>query len=212
MTTGVHVELVVGGIETCPVTSISEAGKVESVHTDGGQGPDAGVVGELTIDGASGDELAEYDTELVFADGSQSVHRFNTESADCPCGRIPDHGCPVRGVRAQSGSILVSFVAADVDAVQEIVTDLRSYAETVRLRRLTQSAPDGDGGLLFVEREAFTDRQYEALTTAHEMGYFDSPRRAGNEEVAERLGISGPTFSEHLAVAQRKLLNQLLAA
>ena len=212
MTTGVHVEMVVDGIEACPITSISETAAVESVHTDGGRGPASGVVGELTVDEASSDGLAEYDTDLVFADGSQAIHRFTTESTDCPCGRIPDHGCPIREVRAQSGSVLVSFVAPDVAAVQEIVTDLRSSAESVRLRRMTRSAPDRDGGLLFVEREAFTDRQYEALTTAHEMGYFDSPRRASNEDVADRLGISGPTFSEHLAVAQRKLLNQLLAA
>lgn len=211
MTAGVHVEMVVDGIETCPVSSMSESAEVESIHTDGGSGPDPGVVGELTLDAASGDELAGHETDLVFADGSQSVHRFTTESADCPCGRIPDHGCPVRDVRADAGSLLVSFVAPDVDAVQEIVNDLRSCADSVRLRRLTRSAPDGEAGLLFVEREAFTDRQYEALTTAHEMGYFDSPRRADSEAVADRLGISGATFSEHLAVAQRKLLDQLLA-
>ncbi|GAB7095232.1 hypothetical protein JCM30237_23850 [Halolamina litorea] len=204
--------MVVDGIEACPVGSISEASEVASVHTDGGRGSDSGVVGELTVDEAAAGGLSEHDTELVFADGSQSVHRFSTESTDCPCGRIPDHGCPIRDVRAESGSIHVSFVAQDVDVVQEIVTDLRSCSETVRLRRLTQSAPDEGEQLLFVEREAFTDRQYEALATAHEMGYFDRPRRAGNEEVADRLGVSGATFSEHLAVAQRKLLNQLLAA
>jgi predicted DNA binding protein len=43
------------------------------------------------------------------------------------------------------------------------------------------------------------------------MGYFETPKRVGNADVAERLGIAGPTFSEHLAVAQRKLLDQLLA-
>jgi predicted DNA binding protein len=211
MTTGVHVEMVVEGIEACPVTSIGEACEVESVHTDGGRGPRSGIVGELTLNATSSKGLPEHETDLVFADGSRSVHRFNTESADCPCGRIPDHGCPVRDIRVESGSLLVSFVAPDVQVVQDIVTDLRSCTEMVRLRRLTRSAPDGDAELLFVEREAFTDRQYEALATAHEMGYFDSPRRADSGDVAARLGISGATFSEHLAVAQQKLLDQLLA-
>jgi len=209
MAPGVHVEMVVEGPDVCPATSISDECEVESVHT--ARGGETGVVGEVTVDTDSGADLDSPETDVVFADGTREVHRFTDETADCPCGRIPDHGCPVRQLRAESGALHVSFVATDVPTVREVVTDLESCSETVRLRRLTRSAPDGGERLLFVEREAFTERQYEALQTAHEMGYFETPKRVGNADVAERLGIAGPTFSEHLAVAQRKLLDQLLA-
>jgi predicted DNA binding protein len=48
------------------------------------------------------------------------------------------------------------------------------------------------------------------LETAHEMGYFERPRRANGTEVAAALDIDPSTFSEHLAAAQRKLLRDVL--
>lgn len=211
MAAGIRAELVVDGIEGCPATAISRTHPVDSVVTDRRPTADGGVVGELTLTHEPGSDPAPAGADRVFADGSQSVYRFTTDEADCPCGRIPDHGCPVRDLRAEGGSLVCSFLAPDTETVREIVSDLRSCSETVRLRRLTRSAPDDQQALLVVDRSAFTDRQYEVLQTAHEMGYFDSPKRAGGDAVAERLEISVATFSEHLAVAQRKLLDQLLA-
>ncbi|MFC6724570.1 helix-turn-helix domain-containing protein, partial [Halobium palmae] len=103
------------------------------------------------------------------------------------------------------------FVACDLPTLRSIVADLRSCCGDVRLQRLTRSAPDDRRTLLFVDRTAFTDRQYEVLRTAHEMGYFAQPKEADSADVAAALDISVPTFSEHLSVAQEKLLEQLLA-
>ena len=47
-----------------------------------------------------------------------------------------------------------------------------------RLTRDGESEPPGDG---------LTDRQQEALRTAYEPGYFDIPRRASLEDVADEL-------------------------
>jgi predicted DNA binding protein len=55
-----------------------------------------------------------------------------------------------------------------------------------------------------------TDRQREALVTAYRHGYFDRDREHNATEIADRLGISRWTFSEHLRVAQGKLLERLL--
>ncbi|MFD1514522.1 helix-turn-helix domain-containing protein [Halomarina rubra] len=208
MATGVHVEMVVEGTDVCPVTSISEDCEVESIRTAGG---DDGVIGELTVDRTVQNELESPDTDVVFADGTQEVHRFTTDSADCPCGRIPDHGCLVRNLRAESGALHLSFIAADTPTVRDIVTDVKSRAESVRIRRLTRSEPDEEERLLFVNRDTFTDRQYETLETAHEMGYFETPRRSSRNDVADELDNTGATFTEHLARAQRKLLDQILS-
>ncbi|MWG33435.1 helix-turn-helix domain-containing protein [Halomarina oriensis] len=209
MATGIHVEMVVEGTDVCPVTSISEDCEVESIRTAGGDG---GVIGELTVDRTAQNELESPGTDVVFADGSREVHRFTNDTADCPCGRIPNHGCPVRDLRAESGALHLSFIAAGVPTVRDVVTDVRARAESVRIRRLTRSAPDGEERLLFVDRDSFTDRQYETLETAHEMGYFETPRRSSRNDVADELDITGATFTEHLARAQRKLLDQILSA
>jgi PAS domain S-box-containing protein len=59
-------------------------------------------------------------------------------------------------------------------------------------------------------RESLTDRQWSAVRTAYYAGFFDWPRTATGEEVAESLDISPATFHEHLRAAQRKLLAALL--
>lgn len=208
---GVHAELEVDGPTGCPVAPMSEELEVESVVTDRQAASRGGsVVGEVTVRDAGGDPSVPDEAERVFADGSRSVFRFETAGEDCPCGRVPNHGCPVRAIDADGGTVAVSFVAPDVETVRGVVSDLRSRCDTVCVRRLVQSDPEGGDSLVLVDRSAFTDRQYEVLNTAHEMGYFERPKEADSADVASALGVSVSTFSEHLAVAQSKLLNQIL--
>jgi predicted DNA binding protein len=47
---------------------------------------------------------------------------------------------------------------------------------------------------------------------AFHAGYFDWPRSSTGEAVAESMGITAPTFQEHLRTAQQKILNQVLDA
>lgn len=49
-------------------------------------------------------------------------------------------------------------------------------------------------------------RQQEALTTALQLGYFDTPRTATREAVANRLSCAPSTASEHLRKGQRRIL------
>jgi predicted DNA binding protein len=39
------------------------------------------------------------------------------------------------------------------------------------------------------------------------MGYFEWPREASGEDVADRMGISQPTLNKHLRVAKRETLD-----
>lgn len=57
--------------------------------------------------------------------------------------------------------------------------------------------------------EQLTDRQLEVLHTAYLNGYFEWPRERSGEEVASQLGITQPTFNNHLRVAERKLFSAL---
>jgi hypothetical protein len=107
--------------------------------------------------------------------------------------------------------VVLSFVVSDLDALRDIVADLRDTFEDVSLRRLTRSGhQDGETDLVFVDRTALTDRQREILETAHRMGYFEHPRGANATEVSAALDINRSTFAEHLAAAQSKLLDAVL--
>lgn len=55
-----------------------------------------------------------------------------------------------------------------------------------------------------------SDRQYEAVQTALEMGYFAWPRETDIEDIADTLDVTHPTALEHLRKGQQKLLERAL--
>ncbi|WP_256390946.1 helix-turn-helix domain-containing protein [Natronoarchaeum rubrum] len=57
---------------------------------------------------------------------------------------------------------------------------------------------------------ALSDRQHEALQVAQELGYYDQPRGATHEEIAEELGCAPQTASDHLQKAEAKLVDAAL--
>lgn len=57
-----------------------------------------------------------------------------------------------------------------------------------------------------------TDRQREALAAAVELGYYDVPRTASVEDVADALGCAASTASDHLRRAQARLARAVVEA
>ncbi|WP_254831259.1 helix-turn-helix domain-containing protein [Haloglomus salinum] len=93
---------------------------------------------------------------------------------------------------------------ADRDAFNKFSSFWQRNAD-FRLHRLTQdgeSEPPGDG---------LTDRQHEALRIAYELGYFEIPRQASLEDIAEELNLSPSSVSERLRRAQTQLIEETLA-
>jgi len=56
-----------------------------------------------------------------------------------------------------------------------------------------------------------TDRQREALMTAHELGYYETPRTVSFEEVATELDCASSTANELLRRAESKIIDTVLA-
>ena len=55
-----------------------------------------------------------------------------------------------------------------------------------------------------------SDRQREALTAALELGYYEIPREATHEEVAEAIDCAPSTAAEHLRKAESNVLQSVL--
>ncbi|WP_227357143.1 helix-turn-helix domain-containing protein [Haladaptatus salinisoli] len=53
-----------------------------------------------------------------------------------------------------------------------------------------------------------TDRQHEILSTAIEYGYYEVPRQATIQEIADGLGLSQATVGEHLQKIEARILSQ----
>ncbi len=57
-----------------------------------------------------------------------------------------------------------------------------------------------------------TETQREALMLAHERGYFDTPREASLEEIANELGITQQSLSSRLRRGHRRLIGATLCS
>jgi len=110
-------------------------------------------------------------------------------------------------------------VSADRDGVRAVAEfppgiDVRAAVERIEVtvpstqliaRREGRPAPEaGTTG----DPPDVTDRQREALEVAYGEGYFEWPRDATAEDVAEEMGITSPTFQQHLRTAHRKLVGR----
>lgn len=150
--------------------------------------------------------------EPVFEDDRHSVYRFERDGNEaCICERIETFGCAVADIRAIDGRLRIVFRPDDVETLREIIEALRESAGGVHLEHLVQSSDPSEGDTVVVDRGRLTDRQREVLETAYEMGYFDHPKGANAQEVAAALSINSATLRGHLAAAQSKLLEEILA-
>jgi GAF domain-containing protein len=98
----------------------------------------------------------------------------------------------------------------DVRDVVETVQDAYPDAELRRQRQVSRRraapAADGDG-----PGPDFTDCQRTALEVAYRAGFFEWPRAASGEAVADALDVAPSTFHQHLRKAERKLVAALFA-
>lgn len=199
MSEHVRVELVVSDPPDCPVAEAGEDAMGRSVGRTGTRN-DGTVTEEAVFD-----DPDAVDAEPVYENDSEAVFRFERRG-DCLCDLVESHGHPVVDARVRDGDLYVVFHVRDRERVGDVVSDLRESYSSVGVRRVT--ARGSDGALLHTE--TLTDRQREAIETAHEMGYFEHPKDSNATEVADAMGIATSTFTEHLSAAQTKILDDML--
>lgn len=119
-----------------------------------------------------------------------------------------------------AGAILQSIRANDGDGRATVLVprgiDARSVADSMlnqhptseltayRSREIPAPVFTAQGWQQLVQNR-LTDRQWEVLRTAYRAGYWDRPRDQTGEEIADELGISNATFSQHIRSACRSL-------
>lgn len=126
---------------------------------------------------------------------------------------LADEEALLKGITASGGHGNLSVeVPPHIDVSKVIECFLAEYpdAELLARRKTNRQVPlvselQFATGVL----SELTEKQLRALRVAHANGYFEFPRRHNADEIAERLDISTPTFSQHLRVAERKVLDNL---
>jgi hypothetical protein len=214
MTGGVRAEVAVHGPSNCPVAAFSrESGapvtdvtwtRAETSFTE-----------EFRIDAAraTDGEGSLGDADAVLDVGDERVYQFTREADQgCACEAVEALGVPIADVVVEGEALVLTLHLEGVERLREVVASLRGVGDRVEVRYLVHADADADEGddRTVVDRGRLTDRQREVLTTAYRMGYFEYPREANASEVADALDISLATFTEHLAAAQGKLLEDVL--
>ncbi|MFC5365850.1 bacterio-opsin activator domain-containing protein [Salinirubrum litoreum] len=145
--------------------------------------------------------------ETVDADGGDYTTAVRLRQDGAWLGTmLADHGGRLEALTATPEAARVeATVPSGVDP-STVVDALDGRYGTVELQRqLSDERGEWSDGLA----DLLTDRQREVLETAVAHGYFASPRETDAETVAGHLGISQPTFSEHLRTAERRLFTAL---
>ncbi|WP_117591120.1 PAS domain S-box protein [Haloprofundus halophilus] len=101
-----------------------------------------------------------------------------------------------------------------------VTADVREFVETVqeaypaavmRSQRQVTRTDDASNQAVSAFYEDLTERQRAVLESAYYAGFFEWPRESTGAEVAESLGVSAPTFSQHLRKAENKVFDALFA-
>ncbi|WP_255153124.1 bacterio-opsin activator domain-containing protein [Halorarius halobius] len=125
--------------------------------------------------------------------------------------RVTDEGAVVRSITIDAGVATVVLDVPHTVAVREFLDRLRQWNSDFELRaRQSRERPLKTRQTFTAALEDhLTDRQREVLQTAYLSGFFETPRVSNGQEVTELLGVSQPTFSEHLRAAERTLCEVL---
>lgn len=137
-------------------------------------------------------------------------------SGPCVTATLADTGAITREVSAAGGvGHVVATVPAHVTVRTVVETFQARHEESILIarRKRDRSTPvRTNAGVRTILADRLTEKQYEALRTAYVGGYFSWPRESTAEECADALGISQPTFSQHVRTAQCKLFTALFDA
>ncbi|RXK52055.1 GAF domain-containing protein [Halorientalis pallida] len=99
--------------------------------------------------------------------------------------------------------------SADVRRITQVVTETYPGARLLKQRQITRRNETVDS-IRRVLREDLTDRQRTTVEVAYRAGFFEWPRTATGEDVAETLDIAPATFHQHLRKAQAKIVETVL--
>ena len=170
----------------------------------------------LSVDGARPQDVA---TVAEAAAGVSDFRVIETREDGCSASvrlasgslvrALVDHGATVRDASAADGRVRVVADFPEGTNVRPVADGLRDRFADARLasKESVARSPRTESSLRDGIADRFTDRQWAALSAAYHGGYFDWPRGSTAEEVADAMGVSSPTFHNHLRKAQRALLD-----
>jgi len=126
---------------------------------------------------------------------------------------VAEQGGAPQLIRSDGETLEIQFEVPQTADIRQLIAELRRSCPDIELvsrhkrERSVQTRESFHSALT----SQLTPRQFEVLLAAYYSGFYQSPRDKTGQEIADTLDISQPTFSHHLRVAVRKLLEQLFS-
>nr|WP_303647623.1 bacterio-opsin activator domain-containing protein [Haloarchaeobius sp. HME9146] len=156
------------------------------------------------------DTDAVQEVSIVDEDGDETL--LTLTIVDPPISTLlADHGGTLRTLEIEGTTARVVAELPQSASIRSIIESFEDLYQRVDMRaKREQQRPERRiAELRSALEDELTDRQREAIETALYAGYFEWPRQSDAEDIAAALGISSPTFHEHLRTAEQKLLTDL---
>jgi len=161
-----------------------------------------GFVEELAGKGCSEDDVIE-GFDLVMSRDGKALFKIKCRCLNkCVKKSLFEVNQVPAALSIEGGEARVSILVSE-EEFGDLVQDLKEVLDGFRLDGVTE-IDDG------VEKDYLTERQRDILENSLQKGYFDNPRKSSLKEVAEDMGISSATASEHLRVGLSKVLSRKL--
>ncbi len=170
------------------------------VTTDG----DPGSVVDLVGDAPEIDKASIVGTEA----GSALIElQVTTESI---VSKLAEQGAKTNTITATGEEAHLEIeLPAGADA-RSIVQQIKDQHPQTELRRYQERErpPTTKHEFIADLEDRLTDQQFTALQRAYVGGYYDWDRGTNGDELAKSMGVSRPTFHQHLRAAERKLVEE----
>jgi len=154
------------------------------------------------------DGALEATTRIASHEGSTL---FEVVATDLVADLLADHGAVTRSLVGEYGNTRLTVELpheAEARDLYDLLADRYDDVELVGYHehdRPVQTRQELRASL----RERFTDRQETALRSAYLGGFFDWPREVDGDALADAMGITRPTYHQHLRAAERKVFEEL---
>ena len=167
------------------------------------------------LEGASPDDVFQRATDMAGVDSARLIRSAEdgallefVVTADSPALTAVECGGSLTELTASSGrGTLTAEFVPDVDVREVVESVCEGFPDSeMTTKREVERSVQTETEFKQALDDTLTEKQRSSLRAAFLSGYFDWPRGSTAEELADSLGVSSPTFHNHLRRAQRKIL------
>jgi len=165
-------------------------------------------VGDQSSEMEDGFACGHCHTVLTETDTQDQKYLRSEANTNCICPVFEDNDCVSEVRRVKSGSLVIVVTVQNRNELRQLIKDLRTVDATLSVDWLVKG---GEGrSTTEIDVNSITTKQQEALETAIDEGYYETPRETNLEDLADELNISESAASQRLNTAEMKLVKSFM--